>query len=159
MHGTAKQSAHMAVMEGIMSLFVKEVVSADKVVAAVRRFSDLDATQLPPKEPEQALLLWISKACQALKKRLDTEDGESGPTFPELRELADLGDGVNLLGLLAFYCPEVVDWRLIASNEPFSMADCLYNLEMVQKFCAESLPYNIFHLSLEDVVYMHRWEP
>ena len=79
------------------------------------------------------------------------------PNFPELRELADLCDGVNLLGLLAFYCPEEVDWTLIASNEPFSMADCLYNLEMVQKFCAESLPYNIFHLGLEDMVYMHRF--
>ena len=64
----------MAVMEGIMSLFVKEVVSAEKVVAAIRRFAELDPTQTAPKEPEEALLLWIAKACQALKKRIATEN-------------------------------------------------------------------------------------
>lgn len=64
----------MAVMEGIMNLFVKEVVSAERVVAAVRRFADLDTTATPPKEPEQALLLWINKACQSFKKRLAAEN-------------------------------------------------------------------------------------
>jgi hypothetical protein len=64
----------MAVMEGVMSLFVKEVVSAEKVVTAIRRFTELDPTQTPPKEPEEALLLWIAKACQALKKRISTEN-------------------------------------------------------------------------------------
>ena len=77
--------------------------------------------------------------------------------FPELRELGDLSDGVCLLGLLAFYAPDVVDWTRMATNEPFSMADCLYNLELVHKFCSESLPNNIFHLGLEDIVYMHRY--
>lgn len=82
--------------------------------------------------------------------------GEDVPNFPELRELGDLSDGMSLLGLLAFYAPDLVDWTRIATNEPFSMADCLYNLELVHKFCSESLPNNIFHLGLEDIVYMHR---
>ena len=60
----------MAVMEAIMALFVKEVVSPEKIVAAIRQFAELDTSQPPPKEPEQALLLWISKTCQALKKQL-----------------------------------------------------------------------------------------
>ena len=83
--------------------------------------------------------------------------GEDVPNFPELRELGDLSDGMSLLGLLAFYAPDLVDWTRIATNEPFSMADCLYNLELVHKFCSESLPNNIFHLGLEDIVYMHRY--
>ena len=78
------------------------------------------------------------------------------PNFPELRELSDLSDGLSLMGLIVFYCPDYVDWTRLATNEPFSMADCLFNLEMMQKFCAETLPYNVFHLGLEDVVYMHR---
>lgn len=77
------------------------------------------------------------------------------PKFSEVRELADLGDGANLVGVLAFYCPDDVDWKSMASSEPFSMADCVYNLELVQQFCLHTLPYNIFHLSLEDMVYMH----
>lgn len=60
----------MAVMEAIMSLFVKEAVSPEKVVAAIRQFAVLDASQPPPKDAEQALLSWISKSCQAFKKQL-----------------------------------------------------------------------------------------
>ncbi len=90
-------------------------------------------------------------------KPTDHPQGEDVPNFPELRELGDLSDGMSLLGLLAFYAPDLVDWTRIATNEPFSMADCLYNLELVHKFCSESLPNNIFHLGLEDIVYMHRY--
>ena len=57
----------MAAMEGIMSLLVKEVVSAKKVVTAIQRFTELVPIQTPPKEPEVALLPWIANACQPLK--------------------------------------------------------------------------------------------
>ena len=67
-----------------------------------------------------------------------------------------MGDGASLVGLLAYYCPEFMDWRRMATNEPLSMADCLYNLQLVQNFCLEHLPFNVCHLSLEDLVYMHR---
>ena len=69
----------MAVMEAMMNLFVKEVASAERILSVVRRFSDstdpLVATSLQqtPKDAEQALLLWISMSCQALKMRLAAE--------------------------------------------------------------------------------------
>ena len=66
------QSVLMAAMEGIMSLLVKVVVSAKKVVTAIQRFTELVPIQTPPKEPEVALLLWIANACQALKLRIAT---------------------------------------------------------------------------------------
>lgn len=78
------QSAHMAVMEGLMNLFVKETVSAERVVNAIRRFADLDPGQASPKEPEQALLLWISKACQALRRRLEADGDVSLRVFVPL---------------------------------------------------------------------------
>ena len=69
----------MAVMEAMMNLFVNEVASAERILSVVRRFSDstdpLVATSLQrtPKDAKQALLLWISMSCQALKKRLTAE--------------------------------------------------------------------------------------
>ena len=64
----------MAVMEGIMCLFVKEVVSPERVVSAVRRFADLSPSDVnPPKDPEQALLLWVTKSCAALSKRVASQ--------------------------------------------------------------------------------------
>ena len=35
------------------------------------------------------------------------------------------------------------------------MADSLYNIQLVQRFCRDSLPFNFCHLSIEDVVYTH----
>ena len=70
-----RQSAHMAVMEGIMSLFVKEIVSADRVQLAVRKFADAPAgaANADLKDAEQAMLFWINRSCAALKKRLVDE--------------------------------------------------------------------------------------
>lgn len=117
-----------------------------------------------PKGKENRVLTWSTNDARMtneiiliwLISLLTRKQGECVPNFPELRELGDLSDGVCLVGLLAFYAPDVVDWTRMATNEPFSMADCLYNLELVHKFCSESLATNIFHLGLEDIVYMHR---
>ena len=35
------------------------------------------------------------------------------------------------------------------------MSDSLYNIQLVQKFCREALPFNICHLTIEDMVYLH----
>merc|ERR1711983_270089 len=35
------------------------------------------------------------------------------------------------------------------------MADSLYNIQLLQRFCKDSLPFNVCHLSIEDIVYMH----
>lgn len=64
----------MAVIESIMTLYTKEVVTSDRVSAAVQRFNHgRCAPPLVPENPEQALLLWISHACEALKKRIEQE--------------------------------------------------------------------------------------
>ena len=69
-----RMNAHMAVMEGIMALFVKEIVTAERVVTAVRRFAELDAIEAdPPKDVEHALLQWLNHCCAALKRRLADE--------------------------------------------------------------------------------------
>lgn len=69
------QSAHMAVIEAMMQLYAKEVVTPDRVVAAVQRFSHSRSS--PPSElpvnHEESLLLWLKKSCAALKQKIDQE--------------------------------------------------------------------------------------
>ena len=61
-----------------MTLFVKEVVSSDRVVAAVRNFADVSANECNlPNDPEQALLLWVTQACAALTKRVAAANASS----------------------------------------------------------------------------------
>ena len=74
--------------------------------------------------------------------------------------MSDLSNGVGFASLLALYCPDEFPWSDIAgvssgTNVAPSMSDSLYNLQLVQRFCRDALPFNFCHLSLEDVVYMH----
>lgn len=66
------QSAHMAVIEMIMVLYAKEVVTPDRVMAAVQRFQH-GPFPPAPQDCEEGLLLWISSACSSLKKRVEQE--------------------------------------------------------------------------------------
>lgn len=64
----------MAVIEMIMSLYTKEVVTSDRVLAAVQRFSHGEhPAPHVPENNEQALLLWVCHACEALRKRIEQE--------------------------------------------------------------------------------------
>ncbi|KAG5885276.1 hypothetical protein JTB14_005815 [Gonioctena quinquepunctata] len=158
--------AHMAVIEMIMQLYTKEVVTTDRILAAVQRFSH-GRTPAPhvPENHEHGLLLWVSHACDALKKRIEQEtdwgvtNGGEGdrlkvPEFPPLRELKDLGDGVGLAALIAYYCPDELHWTDIRISYVPSVQDSLYNLRLVQDFCTRCLPATIYHLMPEDVTYM-----
>jgi calmodulin-regulated spectrin-associated protein len=60
--------------------------------------------------------------------------------------------------LLAFYCQSELALSEIAvpvPGEPLSVPDCLWNIQLVQRVCKESLPYNVCHFALEDVLYLH----
>lgn len=40
-------------------------------------------------------------------------------------------------------------------HDPMSLADSVHNLQLIQNFCQDNLPQDIYCLSLEDMVYMH----
>lgn len=64
----------MAVIESIMVLYAREVVSLDRVLAAVHRFSNgRQVAQSTPENHEHGLFLWMSHACGALKQRIEQE--------------------------------------------------------------------------------------
>jgi hypothetical protein len=65
----------MAVIEAIMVLYAKEVVTPDRVVVAIQRFSHSRATSPEPlpSDHEEGLVLWVNKACSALKRRIEQE--------------------------------------------------------------------------------------
>ncbi|XP_023703294.1 patronin isoform X3 [Cryptotermes secundus] len=162
-----KMSAHMAVIEAIMVLYAKEVVTPDRVVAAIQRFGhSRDANPEPlPADHEAGLVLWVNKACSALKRRVEQEleqgGGRSGeadrlraPDIPPVRELTDLCDGISLATLVSFYCPEELPWTDVNVSYLPKISDSLQNLMLVYNFCSRSLPFSVFHMMPEDVTYM-----
>ncbi|XP_043681965.1 patronin isoform X16 [Vespula pensylvanica] len=152
-----KMSAHMAVIEGLMALYAKEVVTGDRVVSAIRRF-DPQADVEVPNDHEKGLLLWISHASHALIAKIQTEEGAGDktrlPELPAAKDFQSLCDGVGLAAVVAFYCPGELNWMDIRVSKRPSVADALHNLSLVHTFCTRCLPYSIFHMQPEDVTYM-----
>ncbi|KAK2582397.1 hypothetical protein KPH14_004717 [Odynerus spinipes] len=152
-----KMSAHMAVIEGLMVLYAKEVVTGDRVVSVIRRFDPLADVEVPS-DHEKGLLLWISHASHALIAKIQTEEGAGDktrlPELPAAKDFQSLCDGVGLAAVVAFYCPGELNWMDIRVSKRPSVADALHNLSLVHAFCTRCLPYSIFHMQPEDVTYM-----
>ena len=76
----------MAVIEALMSLFIKELVTADRVVSTIKRFESMksasDSTKdndIPkPSDQSEALLFWVTRSGDLLKERIIEELGDSG---------------------------------------------------------------------------------
>ncbi|XP_046402520.1 patronin isoform X4 [Ischnura elegans] len=165
--------AHMAVLEALMVLYAKEVVTPDRVLAATIRFHPPSASMPPPQGHEEALLVWINGSCAALERReaaRSQQEGEGNsksiPRLPEAKKIEDLKDGACLAALICFYCPEEVSWSEIHVPPPPPLpplvSDAIHNLCLVRDFChrccappSSPTSYSFpFHLAPEDVAYL-----
>lgn len=54
------QSAHIHLIDTLMMAYMLEMISVEKVVSCVKRFSDLSSKELPF-DTEDAMVLWINK--------------------------------------------------------------------------------------------------
>nr|XP_019968656.1 PREDICTED: calmodulin-regulated spectrin-associated protein 2-like isoform X1 [Paralichthys olivaceus] len=133
-----------------------------------------------PYDTEDAITTWINKVNEHLrdilveeqklressvqesntatqKARYRREYGQqrSTPLLPLVDNLLkDNTDGCALTALLHFYCPEAIRLEDICLKETMSLADSLYNLQLVQEFCKNNLNH-CCHFSLEDMLYAH----
>ncbi|XP_067142447.1 LOW QUALITY PROTEIN: patronin [Centruroides vittatus] len=188
-----KMSAHMAVIESIMALYIKEVLIPEKVMEVISRFSVIRLPIDKPIDAKHAALLWINKSCVKMRHRIEEElgsyrspgetevnledyrlcctaicrkptlhnhtflqtDRHVVPCIPIAQDLNDLSDGCCLAALLCFYCPGYLNWQDVRLSDSPSLADSVYNLQLVQRFCQEYLPHDIHFLTLEDFIYLH----
>lgn len=54
------QSAHIHLIDALMMAYMLEMISVEKVVSSVKRFSNLSAKELPF-DLEDTMLFWINK--------------------------------------------------------------------------------------------------
>uniref|UniRef100_I3JUZ7 Calmodulin regulated spectrin associated protein family member 2 n=1 Tax=Oreochromis niloticus TaxID=8128 RepID=I3JUZ7_ORENI len=132
-----------------------------------------------PYDTEDAITTWINKVNEhlrdilveeqklreaslqesnatALKARYRKEHAQrSAPSLPLVENLLkDNTDGCALTALLHFYCPQAIRLEDICLKETMSLADSLYNLQLVQEFCRNNLNH-CCHFTLEDLLYAH----
>ncbi|GIX91300.1 hypothetical protein CDAR_128031 [Caerostris darwini] len=154
-----RMGAHMAVIDGIMSLYIKEVLIPDKIVEVVKKFSHVDVNSEMPSNSEEAAVLWINKCCGALEQEIRSDCGADEerklPKIPVLQEISDVSDGCCLAALISYYCPKYFKWQDVCWNNPISLGDSIHNLQLIKKFCSDILPRDINFFTLEDLLYLH----
>ncbi|KAM4697105.1 calmodulin-regulated spectrin-associated protein 1 [Rhinophrynus dorsalis] len=202
-----KMSAHMSMIDALMMAYTVEMISIEKVVASVKRFSTFSASKELPYDLEDAMIFWINKVNLKMREILDREqrvkqqivespshqkspskwywklvppdlmhalahcmrepaayarvvryrrDHPSNrhlPYFPLLEDLMkDTSDGAALLTVIHYYCPEQMKLEDICLKEVTSIADSLYNIQLLKEFSNEYLN-KCFYLTLEDMLY------
>lgn len=55
------QSSHIHLIDALMMAYIVEMISTDKVVSSVKRFSNLSASKDLPFDLEEAMVFWINK--------------------------------------------------------------------------------------------------
>ncbi|XP_028282916.1 calmodulin-regulated spectrin-associated protein 2 isoform X2 [Parambassis ranga] len=158
---------------------VERVMSCiNRYSSAEPSHSDGNIQELPY-DTEDAITTWINKVNEHLRDILVEEQKlreaslqesnttthkaryrrehaqRSAPSLPLVENLLkDNTDGCALTALLHFYCPQAVRLEDICLKETMSLADSLYNLQLVQEFCRNNLNH-CCHFTLEDMLYAH----
>ncbi|XP_056303371.1 calmodulin-regulated spectrin-associated protein 2a isoform X2 [Danio aesculapii] len=126
--------------------YLKEIIMQEQ-----RR---MEAQNAEPVENPKSPTKWYMKLVPA-RYRKEQVLPKCLPWIPPVDNLLkDSTDGCALAALLHFYCPATVSLRDICLNETMSLADSLYNLQLIQDFCREQLNH-CCHFSLEDMLYAH----
>ncbi|XP_029768217.1 calmodulin-regulated spectrin-associated protein 2 isoform X2 [Terrapene carolina triunguis] len=172
-----QMSAHLAMIDTLMMAYTVEMVSVEKVIACAQQYSAFfQATDLPY-DIEDAVMYWINKVNEHLKDIMEQEQklkehhsvetpgGQKAryrkeqtllkqlPCIPLVENLLKDGtDGCALAALIHFYCPDIVKLEDVCLKETMSLADSLYNLQLIQEFCQEYLN-QCCHFTLEDMLY------
>lgn len=176
-------SSHLALIDTLMMAYTVEMVSVERVMSCINRFSAAEPShcdghmQELPYDTEDAIITWINKVNEHLRDILVEEHKLKEASFQETPQkaryrrehaqqrsvpslplvdnlLKDSTDGCALTVLLHFYCPQAIRLEDICLKETMSLADSLYNLQLVQEFCRNNLNH-CCHFSLEDMLYAH----
>ncbi|XP_035503043.1 calmodulin-regulated spectrin-associated protein 2a isoform X1 [Scophthalmus maximus] len=105
-----------------------------------------------PAESPRSPTKWYMKLVPARyrKEQASTQPGHWIPPVDNL--LKDSADGSALGALLHFYCPQLLPLEDVCLKANMTLADRLYNLQLIQDFCKDNLN-NCCHFSLEDMLY------
>ncbi|XP_042251571.1 calmodulin-regulated spectrin-associated protein 1-B-like isoform X2 [Thunnus maccoyii] len=171
-----KMSSHIHLIDALMMAYTVEMISIEKVVSSVKRFSNFSASKELPFDLEDAMVFWINKvnmkmreisekemkmkqhllespSHQKVRYRRDHLSGRTLQHFPLLDDLLkDISDGSALLALIHFYCPELIRLEDICLKEVPSIADSMYNLQLLKEFSNEYLN-KCFYMKPEDMLY------
>ncbi|XP_010769218.1 calmodulin-regulated spectrin-associated protein 2-like [Notothenia coriiceps] len=120
------------------------------VVAQEQRKSETQSAE--PAGSPRSPTKWYMKLVPA-RYRKEQSSPQMVPWIPPVDNLLkDSTDGSALGALLHFYCPQLLPLDDVCLKENMTLADRLYNLQLIQDFCKDNLN-GCCHFSLEDMLY------
>ncbi|XP_030053420.1 calmodulin-regulated spectrin-associated protein 3 [Microcaecilia unicolor] len=163
-----KMGSHLAVIDSLMDAFAKESMNMLRAPGGIEQ---------GPGSWEPQLLHWIDKINRKLQesaernlnqKHIPDSDGQSPspiryrkdkvlpkqtPCFPGITSMKDLANGCAIAATIHYYCPKVLQLEDVCLKETMSVADSLYNLQLIRDFCRDYLSGSC-PLALEDLLYV-----
>ncbi|XP_068563602.1 calmodulin-regulated spectrin-associated protein 2a isoform X1 [Cebidichthys violaceus] len=120
------------------------------VVAQEQRKREMQSAE--PAGSPRSPTKWYMKLVPA-RYRKEQASTQLVPWIPPVDNLLkDSRDGSALSALLHFYCPQLLSLEDVCLKENMTLADRLYNLQLIQDFCKDHLN-SCCHFSLEDMLY------
>ncbi|XP_069380790.1 calmodulin-regulated spectrin-associated protein 3 isoform X4 [Paralichthys olivaceus] len=179
-HKPIKMSAHLAMIDALMTAGAMETVAAVKTCGSAELLGGASSW-------EEALLHWVNGLNQKLRELTEGPQNDSSqatepqplqpscPTrwywklvplryrkdkilskqnaiFPVVNEVKDLSSGCAVAAVIHYYCPGLLRLEDVCMKDSMSVADTLYNLQFIREFCDSCLKC-CCHLALEDMMY------
>nr|KAF6400556.1 calmodulin regulated spectrin associated protein family member 3 [Rousettus aegyptiacus] len=167
-HQPILMGAHLAVIDALMVVFAFEwtktlpgplaLASLEHkllfwVDTTIRRLQEKTEQEAAQRASPSAPADGVAPAQPSIRYRKDRAVARRAPCFPTVTGLQDLASGAALAATIHCYCPQLLRLEEVCLKDPMSVADSLYNLQLVQDFCASRLPRGC-PLSLEDLLYV-----
>ncbi|XP_061831983.1 calmodulin-regulated spectrin-associated protein 2a isoform X2 [Nerophis lumbriciformis] len=173
-----QMSAHLAMIDSLLMAYTVDTMGLEKVMASLHQYSSCNSEEEMPYDTEDAATTWVNKISEYLKdivaeeekKKKETQSADAAgspraryrkelsstqaiPWIPPVDNLLkDSADGSALCALLHFYCPQLLPLDDVCLKENMTLADRLYNVQLIQDFCRDNLD-DCCHFSLEDMLY------
>ncbi|XP_053472245.1 calmodulin-regulated spectrin-associated protein 3 isoform X2 [Ictalurus furcatus] len=87
-----------------------------------------------------------------IRYRKDKVRSKQTPTFSVVSGVKDLSNGCAIAATIHFYCPQILPLEEVCLKDTMSVADSLYNLQLIREFCNDHLQ-GCCPLVLEDLLY------
>ncbi|XP_074521404.1 calmodulin-regulated spectrin-associated protein 3-like isoform X3 [Halichoeres trimaculatus] len=181
-HVPIKTKAHLALIEALMTLAAKEVVGQVKMAVEAehmgvgapwenallfwvnrlnQKLRESTEEEEPPRSQTCTDVQPAQDSCQStrwywklvpIRYRKDKVQSKLTPTFPLVSAVKDLSNGCAIAAVLHFYCPSLLPLEDVCLKDTMSVADSLYNLQLIKEFCESSLQ-SCCPLAVEDLLY------
>ncbi|XP_022066752.2 calmodulin-regulated spectrin-associated protein 3-like isoform X2 [Acanthochromis polyacanthus] len=112
-------------------------------------------TDLQPVQESHAIAFCLKESGNkppVIRYRKDKVQSKLTPTFPLVSAVKDLSNGCAIAAVLHYYCPSLLPLEDVCLKDTMSVADSLYNLQLIKEFCENSLQ-SCCPLAVEDLLY------